>query len=271
MISKDFGPGRNGPLVVLVDITQTTDIVNVLSQVRGELAALPDVKYVSTGIPNPSLDTAILQVIPNSAPDSPVTTTLVHDIRAMAPDIARHYDVSIAVTGSTAVQIDISSRLNSALVPFGLIVVGLSILLLMMVFRSVFVPLKAALGFLLSVLTSFGVVVAIFQWGWFADQLGVVPSPILSFLPILLMAILFGLAMDYEVFLVSGMREAYVHGGDARSAIVTGFSGAARVVTAAALIMFFVFASFIPRAPASSRRSRSASRSASSPTRSWCG
>nr|WP_241732104.1 MMPL family transporter [Galbitalea soli] len=246
MISKDFGPGRNGPLVVLVDITQTTDIVNVLSQVRGELAALPDVKYVSTGIPNPSLDTAILQVIPNSAPDSPVTTTLVHDIRAMAPDIARHYDVSIAVTGSTAVQIDISSRLNSALVPFGLIVVGLSILLLMMVFRSVFVPLKAALGFLLSVLTSFGVVVAIFQWGWFADQLGVVPSPILSFLPILLMAILFGLAMDYEVFLVSGMREAYVHGGDARSAIVTGFSGAARVVTAAALIMFFVFASFIP-------------------------
>ena len=131
-------------------------------------------------------------------------------------------------------------------IPFGSIVVGLSILLLMMVFRSVFVPIKAAIGFLLSVFTSFGVVVAIFQWGWFASALGVVPGPILSFLPIILMAVLFGLAMDYEVFLVSGMRESYVHTGDAKQAIVKGFSGAARVVTAAALIMFFVFASFIP-------------------------
>jgi RND superfamily putative drug exporter len=150
------------------------------------------------------------------------------------------------VTGATAVQIDISQRLNSALLPFGLIVVGLSILLLMMVFRSVFVPIKAAIGFLLSVFTSFGVVVAIFQWGWFSIALGVIPGPILSFLPILLMAVLFGLAMDYEVFLVSGMRETFVHTGDPKRAIVKGFSGAARVVTAAALIMFFVFASFIP-------------------------
>jgi RND superfamily putative drug exporter len=116
----------------------------------------------------------------------------------------------------------------------------------MMVFRSVFVPIKAAVGFLLSVFTSFGVVVAIFQWGWFASALGVIPGPILSFLPIILMAVLFGLAMDYEVFLVSGMREHYVRSGDAKQAIVKGFSGAARVVTAAALIMFFVFASFIP-------------------------
>jgi RND superfamily putative drug exporter len=116
----------------------------------------------------------------------------------------------------------------------------------MMVFRSVFVPIKAAVGFLLSVFTSFGVVVAIFQWGWLSNALGVVPGPVLSFLPIILMAVLFGLAMDYEVFLVSGMRESYVHTGDARGAVVKGFSGAARVVTAAALIMFFVFASFIP-------------------------
>jgi RND superfamily putative drug exporter len=116
----------------------------------------------------------------------------------------------------------------------------------MMVVRAVFVPIKAAVGFLLSVLSSFGVVVAIFQWGWFADALGVVPGPILSFLPVLLMAVLFGLAMDYEVFLVSGMRESFVHSGDAKKAVIKGFSGAARVVTAAALIMFFVFASFIP-------------------------
>jgi RND superfamily putative drug exporter len=116
----------------------------------------------------------------------------------------------------------------------------------MMVFRSVFVPIKAAIGFLLSVLASFGVVVAVFQWGWGAEFFHIVPGPILSFMPILLMAVLFGLAMDYEVFLVSGMRENFVHTGDARGAIVHGFAGAARVVTAAALIMFFVFAAFVP-------------------------
>ncbi|MDQ1569725.1 MAG: putative drug exporter of the superfamily [Actinomycetota bacterium] len=246
MIAQSFGPGRNGPLIVLVDITQTNDIVGDLSAIRTELQTLGDVDYVSQGLPNQSFDTAILQVIPKSAPDSPKTTALVNSIRDLSPSIDKKYDTPIQVTGATAVQIDISSRLNGALVPFGLIVVGLSILLLMMVFRSVFIPIKAAVGFLLSVLSSFGVVVAIFQFGWFSDALGVIPGPILSFLPILLMAVLFGLAMDYEVFLVSGMRETFVHTGDAKKAIVTGFSGAARVVTAAALIMFFVFGSFVP-------------------------
>jgi putative drug exporter of the RND superfamily len=246
MIEKGFGPGRNGPLIVLVDITQTTAIMPDLTAIRAELAKLPDVDYVSQGLPNATLDTAILQVIPSSAPTSPKTTALVNQIRALSKTVDKKWNTPLEVTGATAVQIDISQRLNSALLPFGLIVVGLSILLLMMVFRSVFVPIKAAIGFLLSVFTSFGVVVAIFQWGWFSDALGVIPGPILSFLPILLMAVLFGLAMDYEVFLVSGMRETFVHTGDAKKAIVKGFSGAARVVTAAALIMFFVFASFIP-------------------------
>jgi RND superfamily putative drug exporter len=246
MVDKGFGPGRNGPLIVLVDITQTTAIKANLDAIRSDLQKLPDVSYVSQGLPNQTYDTAVLQVIPSSAPDSPRTTTLVNSIRAMNSTIVHRWNTPIEVTGATAVQIDISQRLNSALLPFGAIVVGLSILLLMMVFRSVFVPIKAAVGFLLSVFTSFGVVVAIFQWGWFASALGVVPGPILSFLPIILMAVLFGLAMDYEVFLVSGMRESYVHSGDAKQAIVKGFSGAARVVTAAALIMFFVFASFIP-------------------------
>ena len=246
MIAKGFGPGENGPLIVLVDITQTTAIVGDLTAIRDDLKKLPDVTYVSQGLPNATYDTAILQVIPSSAPDSPKTTALVNRIRALSAGIDSKWQTPIEVTGATAVQIDISQRLNAALLPFGLIVVGLSILLLMMVFRSVFVPIKAAIGFLLSVFTSFGVVVAIFQWGWFGSALGVIPGPILSFLPILLMAVLFGLAMDYEVFLVSGMREAYVHSGDAKKSIVSGFSGAARVVTAAALIMFFVFASFIP-------------------------
>jgi RND superfamily putative drug exporter len=246
MIEKGFGPGRNGPLVVLVDITQTTAIAADLKAVRADLQKLPDVTYVSQGLPNASYDTAILQVIPSSAPTSPTTTALVNNIRALSKKVDAKWNTPLEVTGATAVQIDISQRLNAALIPFGLIVVGLSILLLMMVFRSVFVPIKAAIGFLLSVFTSFGVVVAIFQWGWLDSALGIVPGPILSFLPILLMAVLFGLAMDYEVFLVSGMRESFVHTGDARRSIVAGFSGAARVVTAAALIMFFVFASFIP-------------------------
>ena len=246
MVTKGFGAGRNGPLIVLVDITQTNAISADLTSIRSDLSKLADVSYVSQGLPNASLDTAVLQVIPKSAPDSPTTTALVNRIRALSSTIEAKYQTPIEVTGATAVQIDISSRLNSALVPFGLIVVGLSILLLMMVFRSVLIPVKAAVGFLLSVLSSFGVVVAIFQWGWFSDALGVIPGPILSFLPVLLMAVLFGLAMDYEVFLVSGMRETYVHTGDAKKAIVRGFSGAARVVTAAALIMFFVFASFVP-------------------------
>jgi putative drug exporter of the RND superfamily len=246
MIEKGFGPGRNGPLIVLVDITQTTAIADDLSAIRADLQKLPDVSDVSQGLPNATYDTAILQVIPSSAPTSPKTTALVNKIRDLSKTVEAKWHTPLQVTGATAVQIDISQRLNSALLPFGLIVVGLSILLLMMVFRSVFVPIKAAIGFLLSVFTSFGVVVAIFQFGWFSDALGVVPGPILSFLPILLMAVLFGLAMDYEVFLVSGMRETFVHTGDAKKAIVKGFSGAARVVTAAALIMFFVFASFIP-------------------------
>ncbi len=247
LISEGFGPGFNGPLIVAVDITQTVDILDDLDAIRDKLATLDDVAYVQQGFPDEGLDTAIIQVTPASAPDSAETKALVQEIRDLAPEIEAQFDTPISVTGTTAVAIDISNRLTNALLPFALVVVGLSIVLLMMVFRSVLVPLKAALGFLLSVAASFGVVVAIFQWGWFAELLHVDnPGPILSFLPILLMAVLFGLAMDYEVFLVSGMREEFVHTGDAKYAVEKGFTGAARVVTAAALIMFFVFFAFVP-------------------------
>lgn len=247
MIADGFGPGYNGPLVVVVDITQTTDIVDDLDTIRAELEQLDDVAYVSQGLPNPSVDTAIMQVIPESAPDDPETKTLVQNIRDLAPEIEAELGTPIKVTGQTAVTIDISNRLSDALVPFALIVVGLSIILLMMVFRSIFVPIKAAIGFLLSVFAAIGATVAVFQWGWFSELLHIEQAgPILSFLPILLMAVLFGLAMDYEVFLVSGMREEFVKTGNARSSIVHGFQHSARVVTAAALIMFFVFFSFVP-------------------------
>lgn len=264
IVSREFGPGRNGPLIVTVDITQTTRVMDDLKAIGDRIATLPGVDSVSAGTPNPTLDTAIIQVIPTTGPSDQKTTQLVERIRALEPAIDAKFGTPIAVTGATAVAIDISSRLDSALLPFGIIVVGLSVLLLTVVFRSLLVPIKAALGYLLSVLASFGVVVAVFQWGWGGTALGAVPGPILSFMPVLLMAILFGLAMDYEVFLVSGMREAYVHGlrklpADAgrrdrdevaRRSIVTGFSGAARVVTAAALIMFFVFGAFVPEGSA---------------------
>jgi len=264
IVSDEFGPGRNGPLIVTVDITQTTQVMGDLKAIGNRIAELPGVDSVSAGTPNATLDTAIIQVIPTTGPSDQKTTQLVERIRALEPAIAAKYGTPIAVTGATAVAIDISSRLDSALLPFGLIVVGLSVLLLTVVFRSLLVPIKAALGYLLSVLASFGVVVAVFQWGWGGAALGAVPGPILSFMPVLLMAILFGLAMDYEVFLVSGMREAYVRGvatlprgasaaernAVAKSAIVSGFSGAARVVTAAALIMFFVFGAFVPEGSA---------------------
>lgn len=247
LVTEGFGPGYNGPLIVAVDITQTVDILEDLDAIGAELRALPGVEYVSPGFPDEGLDTAIIQVTPTTAPDAVETKQLVEDIRELAPAIEDEYGTPVFVTGSTAVGIDISNRLTNALVPFGIIVVGLSIVLLMMVFRSVLVPIKAALGFLLSVVASFGVVVAVFQWGWFADLLQIEHTgPVLSFMPIILMAVLFGLAMDYEVFLVSGMREEYVKTGDAKFAVERGFANGARVVTAAALIMFFVFFAFVP-------------------------
>jgi RND superfamily putative drug exporter len=245
LTAKEFGPGRNGPLLILADVTQNNDFISALDSIKRRIAKLPDVAAVGTPTPNRTLDSAIVQVIPSSAPDSPTTIALVQRIRALEPTFRHDYDIPISVTGTTAVQIDISTRLGNALLPFVLVVVGLSVLLLLAVFRSLVVPVKAAAGFLLSLAASVGVTVAVFQWGWFG-ALGTQPGPLLSFLPVLVIAILFGLSMDYEVFLVAGMREAWVHSGDPRFAVRRGFTHGSRVVTAAALIMLFVFASFIP-------------------------
>ncbi|MBX9719140.1 MAG: MMPL family transporter, partial [Microbacteriaceae bacterium] len=216
IIADAFGPGTAGPLLVTLDITQTTDILDDLAAIRGELERVDGVASVSPGIPSPGLETAIFQVAPETAPDDPATKLVVAGLRAAGDDIEAEFGTPLAVTGVTAVGIDISTRLTGALVPFGLVVVGLSVILLMAVFRSALVPVKAALGFLLSVGSAMGVTVAVFQWGWGAELLNAEPGPILSFMPIILMAVLFGLAMDYEVFLVSGMREEFVRTGDAR-------------------------------------------------------
>ncbi len=246
-ISQGFGPGYNGALLISVDITGSEDIMDDLDAIREEMAAVPGVEFVSQGFPSPGLDTGIIQVIPQYAPDSRETKALVADLRDRIPDWEESIGTPMAVTGFTAIGVDLSQRIQNALLPFGVVVVGLSILLLLAVFRSLVVPIKAALGFVLSVTGAFGVVVAVFQWGWLGSLTGVdTPGPILSFMPIILMAVLFGLAMDYEVFLVSGMRERQVHTGDWRFAIEEGYSSAARVVTSAALIMFFVFIAFVP-------------------------
>jgi len=246
-ISEGFGPGYNGALLIAVDITGSEDIMDDLDALSAEMAEVPGVEFVSEGFPSPGLDTGIIQLIPQYAPDSRETKALVADLRERIPAWEETIGTPMAVTGFTAIGVDLSQRIQTALLPFGVVVVGLSILLLLAVFRSLVVPIKAALGFVLSVTGAFGVVVAVFQWGWLGSLTGVdTPGPILSFMPIILMAVLFGLAMDYEVFLVSGMRERQVHTGDWRYAIEEGYSSAARVVTSAALIMFFVFIAFVP-------------------------
>jgi RND superfamily putative drug exporter len=170
----------------------------------------------------------------------------VHTIRGHSGEFADTTKAQVLITGTTAMNIDVSQRLNDALLPYLALVVGLAFLLLMIVFRSMLVHLKAALGFLLSVPAALGSVVAVFQWGWLSGLMGVQQTgPIMSMVPIFMIGVVFGLAMDYEVFLVTCMREAYVHGESAGQAIVTGFTHGARVVAAAAVIMISVFAGFI--------------------------
>ncbi|CAM5678909.1 MMPL family transporter OS=Streptomyces alboniger OX=132473 GN=CP975_14590 PE=4 SV=1 [Streptomyces alboniger] len=173
---------------------------------------------------NKAGDTAIISVVPSSKPSGIETENLVHAIRDAGPEIRSGTGAEIMVTGTTAMNIDVSQKLNNALLPYLALVVGLAFLLLIVVFRSILVPLKAALGFLLSVLAALGAVVAVFQWGWLGSLFGVEQTgPIMSIMPIFMVGVVFGLAMDYEVFLVTRMREAYVHGEQLRQAVVTGF------------------------------------------------
>jgi len=256
LVAEHFGQGYNGPLIVAATIVGSDDPLGVMDGMADQLRALPGVASVPLATPNQDADTGIIQVIPTGAPDSEATKQLVRDIRALEPHFKQQYGVDSSVTGFTAVGIDISDRLGSALVPFGVLVVGLSLVLLTMVFRSIAVPIKATVGFLLSVGAAFGATAMVFEYGWLGSVFNVdQTAPVISFLPILLMGILFGLAMDYEVFLVSRMREEYVHavakaGGPsraiARAAVENGFVASSRVVVAAAVIMLSVFGAFVP-------------------------
>ena len=261
LVAEKFGPGANGPLIMTGTIVTSTDPLGLMDDLAAEIEQVPGVAEVALATPNETADTGIIQIIPETAPDNPATADLVRELRAQHDRLLDEYGVDLKVTGFTAVAIDISDRLGEALLPFGIFVVGLSLILLMIVFRSIWVPLKAAAGYLLSVAAGFGAVAAVFEWGWFADLLHVSRTgPVISFMPIILMGVLFGLAMDYEVFLVSRMREDYVHARRrlgrtptreelreiAVGAVRSGFTASARVVTAAAVIMFAVFAAFVP-------------------------
>ncbi|MEU5917210.1 MMPL family transporter [Streptomyces sp. NPDC047141] len=233
-LSDGFGPGFNGPLMVVVDGDKAT-ADRTVSTIKG----LDGWAAVTPATPNKAGDAAMITVVPKDRPSSTATEGLVHDIRDATGD-------DVLVTGATAMNIDFSQKMNDALVPYLALVVGLAFVLLTLVFRSVLVPLKAALGFLLSVVAALGAVVAVFQWGWLGSLFGVEQTgPIMSMMPIFMVGVVFGLAMDYEVFLVTRMREAYVHGERPGEAIVTGFRHSARVVTAAAVIMIAVFSGFI--------------------------
>ncbi|MFE6774967.1 MMPL family transporter [Streptomyces sp. NPDC057702] len=246
MLSESFGPGFNGPLTVTVDNRDPGAAREGAARMGAALTKLPDVATVAPAVFNEAGDTAVITVVPTSAPSSDATKDLVGDIRATAKDVERDAGARSMVTGTTALNIDTSDKFSQALVPYLALVVGLAVLVLILVFRSILVPVKAALGFLLSVLASLGALVAVFQWGWLKDLIGLEQTgPIMSLMPILMVGIVFGLAMDYQVFLVTRMREAYVHGADARTAIREGFAQSSMVVTVAALIMITVFAGFV--------------------------
>ncbi|MFD3479752.1 MMPL family transporter [Streptomyces sp. NPDC058695] len=246
MLSESFGAGFNGPLMVTVDTGGAKHAAAAAKTVGTSLAKVDGVAAVTPASVNPAGDTAIITVVPTTGPSDHETEELVKTIRSTASGLEADTNSDVLVTGQTAMTIDFSQTLNDALLPYLGLVVGLAFLLLMLVFRSVLVPLKAALGFLLSVAAALGAVVAVFQWGWLADIVGVdQPGPIMSMMPIFMIGVVFGLAMDYEVFLVTRMREAYVHGARPAEAVVTGFKHGGRVVGAAAIIMISVFSGFI--------------------------
>ena len=245
LVDDKFGAGVNGPLIVVADLDEAvTDDTLIAEQVRIGTLLKAENDVVAIAPIGASDDGMLLafQVVPEGGPTSESTEQLVRDLRGLEIDGVSE----LGVAGNASGNIDVSEKLADALPLYLLVVVGLSLIILVFVFRSILVPITATLGFVLSLFAAFGGITAVFQWGWLAPVFGVHdPGPILSFLPILVVGILFGLAMDYQLFLVSGMREAYAHGTPARLAVQRGLHAGRTVVIAAALIMISVFGGFI--------------------------
>lgn len=244
LLSEGFGPGFNGPILIAASIDDPRD-AKLIEQLPERLSGLPDVAFVAPPRFNEDRTAATITLVPMSAPDARETSTLVHALRQRLRQEIAGSGVTAYVGGTTAAFIDIGERITARLPALIAIVIGLSFVLLMMAFRSILVPVKAALMNLLAIGAAYGVVVAVFQWGWLGRIIGVARTgPIESFLPMFLFAILFGLSMDYEVFLVSRIREEHLRTGDASGAVARGLSLTTRLISAAAAIMVAVFLSF---------------------------
>ncbi len=260
LIAENFGAGVNGPLLMVVDTAKADDPqAAVDAAVAAAQGVDDDVAAVVPPVPEgadeettqafaeqlEATQYAMVTIIPGSGPAEAETQDLVHALRDTVDAVEAETGATVYVSGQTAVGVDVAEELANAFPKYLLVVVGLAFILLALVFRSILVPLKAVVGFLFTVGISLGATVAVFQWGWLADVVGVDKSgPIIFILPLLLTGILFGLAMDYEVFLVSRMREEFIHGREAVDSVVHGFQHGARVVTAAAAIMIGVFGAF---------------------------
>ncbi|MEJ7585417.1 MAG: MMPL family transporter, partial [Acidimicrobiales bacterium] len=247
LLVDGFGPGFNGPLLLVSEVPEGSVVADL--EVIGEAARNDDgVAFVSPARPNaPENPTAVMwNLVPKSGPQEEATTELVNRLRDdVLPPAEQEAGVEVAVTGTVAVNLDFSDYLTSRLPYFFVAVLALSFLLLMVVFRSLLVPLKAVIMNLLSIGAAYGVVVALFQWGWLSDITGVQPAPIEPWAPMMLFAVVFGLSMDYEVFLLSRVREEWRRSGDSRTSVADGLAATAKVITAAAAIMVVVFGSFL--------------------------
>ncbi|MBC7276286.1 MMPL family transporter [Nocardioides sp.] len=244
LVVEGFGPGRLDPMMLVVDAREMSGDPAEKQAAYAKVAEWAgSMDGVAKVVPPSGNDNgAVILIEPETAPEDVATDELLAELREGEGALEEETGTDLAVTGTSAIMSDISEKLNDALLPYLAIVIGLAFILLMLVFRSILVPLTATLGFLLSVLATLGVTVAVFQEGAFGIFAG---QPIVSFMPIFLIGLVFGLAMDYQVFLVTRIREAHVHGASYKEAVVDGFRNSARVVTAAALIMTAVFAGFI--------------------------
>lgn len=247
VINDAFGAGYNGPLVVVATSGDGAAIPPAdIAGLYNDLTRINGVTGVSLGGLNQTGSTAVFSVIPDTGPTDPQTEDVVTAIRDSADQYRADYATEVGVTGFSALAIDVSQRLADVLPSYIAVVIGLSLIVLLIVFRSIIVPIKATVGFLLSVAATFGATTAVFQWGWIQQLFGLhATSPVLSVLPIIVAGVLYGLAMDYEVFLVSSMKEAHAQGLRGHQVVSRGFAVASRVVVAAALIMTSVFAGFV--------------------------
>ncbi len=244
-LAAGFGRGFNGPIQVVVEVPSASDRTAV-ERVHDALRSDPGIADVTPPVFNPAGDTALLTANPTTAPQDERTDRLVGHLRAdVLPATVAGTNARVSLTGQAMVT-DVANRITDRLPLFIAAVVAMSFILLLIVFRSVLVPLKAALVNLLSIAAAYGVLVAVFQWGWGNELIGLhTKMPINPMLPLIMFAILFGLSMDYEVFLLSRVREEYVATGDNHESVVRGLSSSARVITSAALIMISVFGAFV--------------------------